>query len=193
MMQDDNMRPRMLLFLLAGVVCLLGRQACAEVRKFVIEEINPDRSTLDQIDPDGASGGRVNHIAISAQDGTMYAASEWGGLFRSTDKGDTWVHLAGHVPVATWDVAVDPKDARRIYATSFYDGKVASLAGINVSFDGGNSWFHPPTATPPVGMCLADGPRRDEPSAFGISIDPVTPTVSTSGQTVGWQSAMIAA
>ena len=171
MMRSDKSRRRFLLLSVAGVLCLLGQQADAEVQKFVVEEINPDRSTLDKFDPNGASGGRVNHVAISAQDGTMYAASEWGGLFRSTDKGDTWEHLTGHVPVATWDVAVDPKDARRIYATSFYDGKVASLAGINVSLDGGNSWFHPPTATPPEGMCLTAA-RRDEPSAFGISIDP---------------------
>ena len=43
-----------------------------------------------------------------------------------------------------------------------------------MSLDGGNSWFHPPTATPPEGMCLTAA-RRDEPSAFGISIDPSNP------------------
>ena len=89
MMRNDKSRRCFLLLSVAGVLCLLGQQADAEVQKFVVEEINPNRSTLDKFDPNGASGGRVNHVAISAQDGTMYAASEWGGLFRSTDKGDT--------------------------------------------------------------------------------------------------------
>jgi len=150
---------------------LITVQGHAQLRSIAVDEINPDRSTLDNSDPNGASGGRVNHLAISASDGSMFAASEWGGLFRSTDDGDTWEHLPGHVPAATWDVAVDPGDSRRVYATSFYDGKLASLSGINVSFDGGNSWFHPPTATPLAGSCL-NAARRDEPSAFGIAIDP---------------------
>ena len=45
-------------------------------------------SSLDAGDPDGASGGRVNGLGASRQrPGTFYAASEWGGLFRSTDSG----------------------------------------------------------------------------------------------------------
>jgi hypothetical protein len=123
-------------------------------------------------DPDGASGGRINGLGVDrSTPGTAYAASEWGGLFKSTDNGQTWSHLDGHVPTATWDVEADPQSSNRVYATSFYDGRVASRAGINVSTDGGASWSHPASATPPTGFCDTET-RRAEPAAFGISVDP---------------------
>ncbi len=138
--------------------------------QITITEINPTRSTLDASDPDGASGGRVNGLG-RASDTVLYAASEWGGLFKSSDRGRTWARLDAHLPTATWDVEVRPADVNRVIATSFYDGRVTSLSGINVSTDGGASWTHPPSAIPPTGFCrTAD--RRDEPSAFGIAFDP---------------------
>ena len=51
--------------------------------------------------------------------------------------------------MACWDVEVDPSNSNRVFATSFYDGRVNSLAGINVSTNGGTTWTHPATATPP--------------------------------------------
>ena len=136
-----------------------------------IEEIGPKRS--NSTDPDAASGGRVNGLAVARMDrNLMYAASEWGGLFRSTDAGRSWHHVPGHVPVSTWAVEIDPGDARRVYATSFYDGRVQSLAGISISTDGGVSWSKPATATPPVGFCV-DLRAREQPAAFGISISDV--------------------
>ena len=133
-------------------------------------DISPDQSTGDASDPDAASGGRVNGLGRSSNGTDFYAASEWGGLFKSIDTGLTWQRLDNHLPVATWDIEVSPIDDNRVYATSFYDGRVDSLAGINVSVDGGNTWTHPGSATPPDGFC--SDARRDEPSAFGISVDP---------------------
>lgn len=158
----------------AHATMLAGLFAIAPVAKaqvsFTYRDINPSQSSLDATDPDGASGGRVNGIGRATAT-TFFAATEWGGLYRSTDGGQNWVHLPGHLPVATWDVEVDPANTNRVYATSFYDGRVASLAGINVSTDGGNTWVHPATATPAAGFCLGAN-RRDNPSAFGIAIDP---------------------
>lgn len=135
-------------------------------------DINPNQSTLDATDPDGASGGRVNGIGVDvATAGTFYAASEWGGVHKSTDNGLTWRHLDGHTPTATWDVMVAPTNSNRVYATSFFDGRTASRAGINVSSDGGVTWTHPASATPPANFCAAEA-RRAEPAAFGIAIDP---------------------
>lgn len=137
-----------------------------------ISNISPDNSSLDASDPDGASGGRMNGLAsVAGNNQVFYAASEWGGLFKSVDGALTWAHLPGHVPTATWDIEVDPANVNRIYATSFYDGKVQSLAGINVSTDAGATWTKPVSATPPVGFC-AQQSRRDEPSAYGIALDP---------------------
>ena len=136
------------------------------------KDINPDQSDLDPFDPDGASGGRVNGLAtVAGNNRVLYAASEWGGLYKTTNRGRTWFRLDGHLPVVTWDVEVDPENSRKIYATSFYDGRVRSRAGINVSRDRGRTWRHPRSATPPTGFDC-DPARRSEPSAFGIAIRP---------------------
>ncbi|MBP7776336.1 MAG: choice-of-anchor D domain-containing protein [Acidobacteria bacterium] len=136
----------------------------------VVRDISPDRST--NTDPDGASGGRVNGIGVdAATPGRLYAASEFGGLWRSNDNGVTWAHLDGHVPTVTWNIEVDPSSSNRLYATSFYDGRVTSRSGINVSTDAGVTWTHPASAVPPAGFCDSDT-RRTEPAAFGIAVDP---------------------
>src|SRR5687768_2619593 len=156
----------------AAVACLMlgaaQRSAAQTVTSF--QDINPNRSTLDATDPDGASGGRINGLGRARMD-LFFAASEWGGLYRSTDSGQTWTHVPGHVPMVMWDVEVDPTTTTRVYATSFYDGRVTSRAGINISTDGGTTWTRPASATPPAGFCESAA-RRDEPSAFGIAIDP---------------------
>jgi hypothetical protein len=81
----------------------------------------------------------------------------------------TWSHLDGHVPTATWDVAVDPKDWNRVVATSFFDGRIKSIAGINISADGGRTWSHP-AGQPATNSCLT-ADRYREPAAYGIAID----------------------
>ena len=162
---------------------LVGLSALAPIGAAAIPvDINPD--TSDNANPNASTGGRVNHMAADpTTNDVFYLASEYGGLFKSTDGGSSWSHLDGHVPVIGWDVEVDPTDATRVYASSWYDGRVDSLAGINVSTDGGATWDHPPTAyplpslegtaqdnTPDPGYSCANS--RTEPSAFGISIRP---------------------
>src|SRR5207248_3202998 len=43
------------------------------------------------------------------------------------------------------------------------------------SSDGGVTWTHPATATPPLNFCT-QAIRRTEPAAFGIAIDPANAT-----------------
>ena len=160
-----------LLLLLLGATQLTVNPAIAQV---TFTDINPNQSTLHPSDPDGASGGRVNGLAaVALEPNIFYAATEWGGLYKSTDRGRTWFRLDRHQPVATWDVEVSPRRPERVIATSFYDGRIASQAGINISSDAGATWTRPPSSVPPQGLCAAD--RREEPSAFGISIDPRNP------------------
>jgi photosystem II stability/assembly factor-like uncharacterized protein len=156
--------------LLGFLLVFLVRIAAADAQ---LVEINPSSSTLATTDPDGASGGRVNGLARGDAT-TYYAASEWAGLYKSTDTGRHWVRLDAHLPTSTWDIKVSPADPNRLIATSFYDGKVASLAGINVSTDGGNTWTHPPSSMPPAAFCT-EAARREEPSAFGVAFDPAQP------------------
>ena len=137
-----------------------------------LEDVSPDSSDLDPIDPDGATGGRVNGTTVDPNNASvLYAASEWGGIYKSTDAGVTWARLDGHRPVVTWDVEVDPSNSNRVYATSFYDGRATALSGINVSTDGGATWTHPATAVPPNGFCFFSEDET-ELTAFGIGIDP---------------------
>lgn len=160
---------RLTCWLVTAAVALTARAAEGQLA-VVVRDISPDRSS--NASPMAASGGRVNNIGTDrSTPARLYAASEYGGLWRSDDNGDRWRHLDGHVPTVTWDVKVDPANSNRVYATSFYDGRVNSRSGINVSTDAGTTWTHPVTAVPPTGFC--DGEiRRTEPAAFGIAIDP---------------------
>ena len=135
-----------------------------------ITDVNPDAST--NANANASTGGRVNGLATDPTSNSIfYAASEYGGLFKTTDGGANWSHLDNHLPTVTWDIAVDPGNANRVYATSWYDGRVNSLAGIEVSTDGGTTWTRPASATPPANFgCAAT--RRAEPSAYGIGIRP---------------------
>jgi hypothetical protein len=176
---------RTLAVVLAGALGLLACQQPAPLpvvpgvsrspgSPLIWRDLNPSRSNTHGTSPNAASGGRVNGLAAAADKSVIFAASEWGGLYRSTTGGRTWDFVPGHLPMATWQVAVDPSNPRKVYATSFYDGRVNSIAGINVSADGGTTWVHPASAAPPVGLC-ADSTRVQNPSAFGIAIDRAQP------------------
>jgi len=165
-MTNQSKRASRCVSLVIGIL-IGGTNAIGQIQ---IVEFNPRSSTLSATNPNGASGGRVTGLARAGAS-TYFIASEWGGLYKSTDAGQTWRRLDAHLATATWDVEVSPADPNRVIATSFYDGRVASFAGINVSTDGGVTWVHPPTASPGAGFCTEAG-RREEPSAFGISFDP---------------------
>ena len=112
---------------LVPVVLALALPTVAGAQLIDFADISPDQSDTDDIDPDGATGGRVNGLATVAGDADkFYAASEWGGIYRSTDGGLNWQYLPGHHPPATWDVEADPPNTDRVYATSFFDGRSAN-------------------------------------------------------------------
>src|SRR5436190_12071415 len=173
-----------LLVFLAGVfLALLGFGGAQNTTSQIID-INPDHagfSAQPQVGirdcpppcPSGGSGGRVNGLtAVPGDPMTYFAASEVGGLFKSTDGGSSWAHLDGHVPTRTWDVAAAP-GGQRVYATSFYDWRVQnqSQSGVQVSGNGGATWSRPPIA--PSNTCARA--RAAQPSAFGIALRPGVP------------------
>jgi photosystem II stability/assembly factor-like uncharacterized protein len=159
-------------FLTCAWAAALFAPPAANSQTFSIREINPTRSNIGG---NNATGGRVNHLG-RATDTVIYAASEFGGLFKSTDAGRTWTRLDSHLPTRVSDVKASPADPGRVIATSIYDGRINSFAGINVSSDGGATWTKPASATPPSPtFCLVIG-SFSEPSAFGIAFDPENPT-----------------
>lgn len=155
--------------------------------EFNVKDVNPDTGQGDPILGGGrntSSGGRANGLAIDpANPNVLYAASEWGGLWKTLDGGSNWFRLEDHKPFATWDVAVNPGNTGTVYATSFYDGRSETLAGISVSPDGGATWTKPSSTIPPSTQCSAT--RRAEATAFGLAVDPAAPSNVYAGTNCG--------
>ncbi len=91
-------------------------------------------------------GGRVTTVTgVPSQPTTFYMGVASGGLFRTTDNGETWVPLTdGQVPVgSSGDVAVALSDPNIIYYGTGSDGarsNVSTGRGVYKSVDGGDTW-----------------------------------------------------
>jgi uncharacterized repeat protein (TIGR01451 family) len=136
-------------------------------------DVGPNDAIFDPNDRNATSGGRVNGLSVDpSNDDILFAASEFGGIFKTFDGALNWTQLDGHRPQATWDVMVNPGNTGVIYATSLYDGRTTPLSGINVSTDGGVSWAHPPTSEPTATVTNCSAPRVAQPRAYGIGVVP---------------------
>ena len=110
-----------------------------------------------------------------------------GGLFKSTDGGDTWKRLAAGLPanLAQVNVAVAPSSPQRLYVTvgTSEPSTYSSAAGLGVfrSDDGGESWTRI-TTDPRPALRIGGGdlavPR----------VDPTNPDVVYSASTVAMKS-----
>jgi uncharacterized repeat protein (TIGR01451 family) len=146
----------------------------------ICTDISPDNEDAGNTNCQGVvpcvsqqNGGRVNGLAVVPDAPNIYfAASEVGGLFKSTTRGDSWKHLDGHIPATTWDVAVMP-GGQRVFATSFNEGRSDTTAVLQVSTDGGDTWS---SRLPPAPNGCATV-RSQQPSAFGIALRPGTSDV----------------
>jgi photosystem II stability/assembly factor-like uncharacterized protein len=103
------------------------------------------------------------------EDGNQYSGTH-GGLFKSTDGGQTWRPLTKGLPenLVQIQVAIAPSDSSRLYATlsTTKEGGYASGAGVGVyrSDDSGETW-HKATDDPRPAMKIGGGdlpiPRVD--------------------------------
>ena len=172
-MTDLNSRRSRLTAASVGLLIFVASLSAAgsvSAAPFQLTDINPDASIVPQ-GRNNSQGGRVNGLKVAAgQNQVAYAASEWGGIFKTADGAQTWAHLGNHLPQVTFDVDVDPSDTSTVYAASLYDGRVDALSGINVSTDAGATWTHPTVPDTSPGCA-----SWDEPSAFGIGIVPDAP------------------
>ena len=74
---------------------------------------------------------------------TVYAGSNCGGVFLSTNGGGNWVHWSTRLGLlGVTALTVDPKDAEMVYAgVVSYPGEYSRAdAGVWVSFNGGATW-----------------------------------------------------
>jgi len=113
-------------------------------------------------------GGRIQNFGVDQVNPlNVYAATELGGIYRSTDGGNNWSHVDAIGLTASSDVKVAPTDSNLIVAVGFYDGHTAAGGGgdIWVSHDAGATWSkaaRPDTCT-------------SEPASNAVAIAPGTP------------------
>jgi uncharacterized repeat protein (TIGR01451 family) len=136
-------------------------------------------SAVTDVNPDGLPsapyGGRVRGITISPNNNQLaYAASELGGIFRSTNGGTNWTHI-DDVPLSiSLDVMFNPQNANIVIASGFSDGGATNQGGIWRSTDGGFTWNKPATSTP----TSATPGCNQQASTWGIAI-PDDPALNT--------------
>ena len=64
-------------------------------------------------------GGRITDIAIHENNPeTIYIGSATGGIYKSENNGQTWIHLFNNSPVISiGDLAIDPNNTNIIFST----------------------------------------------------------------------------
>ena len=93
------------------------------------------------------TGGRVHDVeALPNDPSTIFLASASGGLWKTTNRGQTWRNVFADQPVSTFgDVAIAPSDPNILYAgTGEQNNRQSSSWGNGVyrSDDGGETWRH---------------------------------------------------
>jgi uncharacterized repeat protein (TIGR02543 family) len=80
-------------------------------------------------------GGTIRCLAIDPlTPSTLYAGTDNGGVFRSTDGGSTWTALnTGHTNLSVWALAINPLSPSTLYAGTWG-------YGVFRSTDGGSTW-----------------------------------------------------
>lgn len=134
----------------------------------------PPPSAVTEFQPDLSParrwGGRTVAISVDPGDvNTAIAASESGGLFRTTNQGDNWTHIDTFLPFRMADVKYAPGNRRVVIATVSNDsGRKAGGSGILRSTDGGATWQKPATSAP---ACNARA------AGYGIAFQPASTNV----------------
>jgi photosystem II stability/assembly factor-like uncharacterized protein len=133
-------------------------------------------SPVKPFQPSVPQGGRAVSIAVNPMNSQeMIVASETGGLFSTTDGGNTWQHVDGLKNFGVNDVAYAPPTAGSniIVATAGADFAVKDNGFIWRSTDGGKTWNQPAGSLPPPNPPACP----DRPNAFGLSFEPGTQNV----------------
>jgi PKD repeat protein len=92
---------------------------------------------------DGGGAGRLNCVRFHpTQPNTIFVGAPVGGLWKSTDAGNTWTVMTSVTPsLAVSDVAVDANNPNVIYlASGDCDADDAPGIGVLKSIDAGNTW-----------------------------------------------------
>ena len=92
------------------------------------------RFEVSEFQPNIPNGGRADTIAVHpTNDNTILVASESGGLFRSTDRGHTWLHVDSLPVIWTRAVAFLPANPDVIIVTAGEIGGGIGLGDFKVA------------------------------------------------------------
>lgn len=139
-------------------VCLLMLPAMAAPPAHA-QEGDPDgpEPTVDPALYDGLGyrlvgpfrGGRVTAVTgVPSQPRTFYMGSTGGGVWKTTDAGETWTNVSdgqGFGTASVGAVAVAPSDPNVVYAgmgSACIRGNVSPGDGVYRSTDAGETWTH---------------------------------------------------
>ncbi len=88
-------------------------------------------------------GGRVEALAVNPSNANIVlAATELGGLYRSTNGGTSWSHVDSLPMTMMRDVEFAPTDPNLVIATGNADTHTSDQGGVWRSTNGGSSWTH---------------------------------------------------
>jgi hypothetical protein len=122
----------------------------------------------------GPEGATVLSLAVDPADSaTVFAGTEAGGVFKSSDSGARW-SFAGLGGLSVSAIVADPTDGTKLYAA----------AGSNVfkSTDGGISWRNASQGLPPP-RATGPGLLSSTLAISALAIDPLVPSILYAGVT----------
>jgi photosystem II stability/assembly factor-like uncharacterized protein len=147
---------------------------------FVSNRTGASEVQIDPQNPQIVFAGMWQRQEAPWENGSFVGAE--GGLFRSTDGGDTWKKLTGNgLPdqILQVQLTISPTNPRRIYGAI---GSVRGPVGIYRSDDGGDHWVHAPV----------DDARPEERIGGGDVpvpvVDPKDPDTLYVASIVSWKS-----
>lgn len=131
-------------FALAGIVVMAPGAAHPQSAPITSDALRELR--FRSIGP-AVTGGRIHDVEGLPDDpSTIYLATASGGLWKSTNKGTTWVPIFDDQPVSTFgDVAIAPSNPDIVWAGTGEQNNRQSTSwgnGVYRSSDGGLTWRH---------------------------------------------------
>ncbi len=158
--------------LLAAATAGLGLEAYSRSRPFPALSKRSrahDTPVRDHVVGGGPYGGHITSIAVArTEPATAFIALYSGGVYRSTDRGETWQPADRGLPASAWcELVADPVDGGTLYAACNDDGlfKTVDAGGLWRQLDVDNAVVPVISPTDPRvlhvgGLRSGDGGRR---------------------------------